>query len=378
MTWKARAVSAALLASLLLCGAFAASAQALPVNFWGVVPQAFPSAEQLERLHAGGVRSIRIPVGWGSIQPNQNGSFDWTPIDSQVEAAAKAELEVLPFLSGAPTWAVPSTFVPGSGHTVAAPVRLPVSGASRSGWSAFVTAAVARYGPNGSFWSEHPALAKRPIRAWQIWNEPNFKYFVRTPNPAEYGKLVAISYAALKAADPGAKLVLAGMFARPLGSRTPSGKHKSLNWYASDFLAQMYRTNPGIKAKFSGVALHPYTGSYTLLGPEIEEFRKVLALNQDTNKGLWITELGWSSGPPRSDGSNSFAKGPAGQAEQLRKAFTLLKRKQAAWKLQRLYWFSVDDQAGSCNFCDGSGLFGKGFKPKKSWYEYVRFAGGTP
>ncbi len=28
------------------------------------------------------------------------------------------------------------------------------------------------------------------------------------------------------------------------------------------------------------------------------------------------------------------------------------------WKLQRVYWFSVDDQAGACNFCDGSGLFG--------------------
>ncbi len=36
----------------------------------------------------------------------------------------------------------------------------------------------------------------RPIRTWQIWNEPNFKYFVAKPNPGEYGKLVKISNAA--------------------------------------------------------------------------------------------------------------------------------------------------------------------------------------
>ena len=27
-----------------------------------------------------------------------------------------------------------------------------------------------------------------PIRIWQVWNEPNFKYFVARPNPAEYGQ----------------------------------------------------------------------------------------------------------------------------------------------------------------------------------------------
>jgi polysaccharide biosynthesis protein PslG len=375
---RVRALSAAF-AALAVCGAlFVSAAQALPANFWGVVPQAYPTLEQMERLHRGGVQSVRIPIGWGSIQPQQGGPFEWSGIDPQVETAAKAGVDLLPFLSGAPTWAEPSAFVPGSGHSVAAPVHLPVTGIARAGWSAFLAAAVERYGPNGSFWAQHPAVPVRPIRNWQIWNEPNFKYFVRTPNPAEYGKLVSISSTALKAADPGAKVILAGMFARPLGARTPSGKHKSLNWYASDFLSQMYRLTPGIRNKFNGVALHPYTGTYKLLGPEIEEFRKVMAVNHDTAKGLWITELGWSSGPPRSDGSNSFAKGPAGQAEQLRKAFALLKAKQVPWHLQRLYWFSVDDQVGSCNFCDGSGLFGKGFKPKKSWFEYVKFAGGTP
>lgn len=376
-TRKLRAL-VALAAALVLAAAFASAAQALPARFWGASPQGLLSLEQYERLSRGGVESIRLPIGWSNVQTTRNGSFDWSGLDGQVEAASKAGIDILPFLAGAPTWAVPSVSVPGSGGSVKAPLHLPVSGISKTGWTTFVTAAVERYGPNGAFWAEHPAVPVRPFHTWQIWNEPNFKYFIRTPDPAEYGKLVSISSAALKAADPGAKVILAGMFSRPAGSRTASGKHKSLNWFASDFLSQMYKLTPGIRSSFNGVSLHPYTGTYKLLAPEIEEFRKVLAANHDAAKGLWITELGWSSGPPQSDGSNSFAKGPAGQAEQLRKSFSLLLHHQVAWRLQRLYWFSVDDQAASCNFCDGSGLFGKGFKPKKSWFEYVKFAGGTP
>ena len=141
----------------------------------------------------------------------------------------------------------------------------------------------------------------------------------------------------------------------------------------------MYETTPGVKTKFNGVALHPYTGKYQELTPEIEEVRQVLAANKDATKGLWITELGWSSQPPPANPLlNIFAKGLKGQARQLKGAFTLLSAKVAAWKLKRVYWFSVDDQPGACNFCDGSGLFKSGFVPKPAWNEYVKFAGGTP
>ena len=76
----------------------------------------------------------------------------------------------------------------------------------------------------------------------------------------------------------------------------------------------MYETTPGIKAKFSGVALHPYTATATSeLTPDIEEVRAVLKANHDAGKGLWITELGWSS-TASDQGRNSFAKGPGGQA----------------------------------------------------------------
>jgi hypothetical protein len=366
-----RAWIAALAVAAVAIGTFAASAEAVPAKFWGVVPQATPTPEQFQRLKRGGVDSIRTPIGWSAVQATKGGPIDWSGVDGVVKGATAAGLEVLPFLTGAPSWAVAVD------HRFGSPMTLPVkTGLQRSGWTNFVSQAVLRYGPDGSFWAENPDVPKHPIRTWQIWNEENFKYFVARPNPADYGKLVNLSYGAIKGADAGAQLILGGMFATPI--EATFNKKPPEAYFAADFLGQMYRATPGIKSKFSGIALHPYTGSYKNLTAKIEEVRTVLRENHDGAKNLWITELGWSSGPPSSDGSNSFAKGPAGQVTQLKGAFKLLERNQLKWKLQRIYWFSVDDAPGACNFCDGSGLFSHGFIPKRSWFAYVGFAGGTP
>lgn len=369
---KVRALAATLALVAAITGAFAPAAGAVPAKFWGVVPQLAPTFEQLQRLKRGGVDSLRIPIGWDSVQPLRNGPFDWSGVDSRVEAITLAGIEVFPFVSGAAPWAVPQVWVPGTGQRIKAPRNLPASGAAGGGWSSFLRATVERYGPGGSFWAEHPELPQRPIRTWQIWNEENFKYFVARPNPAEYGRLVQLSARAIKGFDPGAQIVLGGMFAKPYEARF---KVKPAQAYlATDFLDKLYRTTPGIKSKFDGVALHPYTATYQDLIPDIEEFRAVLKRHRDSGKGLWITELGWSSEPPAPH--DSFAKGPKGQVKQLRGAFNLFAQRQAQWRLKRIYWFSIDDVSGVCNFCGGTGLFGDGFVPKQSWFAYVKFAGG--
>jgi hypothetical protein len=365
------AAAAVLFAAL---AAAAPSASALPADFWGVSPQATPTFEQLQRLRAGGVGSVRVGISWNAVQPLSSGEANFSASDQLVAGATAAGLNVLPFLYDAPSWAVARARVPRSGAK--APKTLPVkTGAQRSAWANFLKLVVGRYGPSGSFWAANPSIPASPIRTWQIWNEENFKYFVTRPSPSDYGKLVNVSYAAIKSVDPGAKLILGGLFARP-----GEAKHKRKPpeaYYATDFLDQMYRLTPGIKNKFTGIALHPYTAKYQLLAPEIEEVRTVLKAQHDPNKKLWITEIGWSSEPP-DPAHDAFAKGPAGQATQLKGAFSLFKSKAAKWKLQRIYWFSVDDAPGICNFCGGSGLFGPGFVPKKSWFAYVKFAGGTP
>jgi len=367
-TWLAAA--AVLFAALAVA---APAASALPADFWGVSPQATPTFEQFQRLRAGGVGSVRVGISWNAVQPFSSGEANFSASDQFIAGATAAGLDVFPFVYDAPPWAVARARVPHSGAK--APKTLPVkTGAQRGAWANFLELVVGRYGPSGSFWAANPSIPPSPIRTWQIWNEENFKYFVTRPSPSDYGKLVNVSYAAIKSVDPGAKLILGGLFARPGEAKRKRKPPEA--YYATDFLDQMYRLTPGIKNKFTGVALHPYTAKYQLLTPEIEEVRTVLKARHDPNKKLWITEIGWSS-EPKSAG-DSFAKGPAGQATQLKGAFSLFKSKAAKWKLQRIYWFSVDDQPGVCNFCGGSGLFGPGFVPKKSWFAYVKFAGGTP
>jgi hypothetical protein len=365
---KVRAFAVALAFAALASAATASTAGAVPATFWGVVPQATPTPEQLVRLKQGGVDSIRFPFLWSALQQQKGGAFNWSGIDEFVGGAAKAGIEVLPFLTGAPKWAVPVN------HRYGSPENLPVrTAAQKSGWTTFVREAVARYGPTGTYWADNPEVPRRPIRTWQIWNEPNFMYFVAKPNPVEYGKLVKLSFSAIRGIDPAAELILGGLFSRPAEANL--NRRSPLAYFAADFLEQLYSSTPGIKRMFQGVALHPYTATYKRLEPYVEEIRDVLKKNHDAGKGLWLTELGWSSQSPRKN--NSFAKGESGQATQLRGAFGVIKRRLSKWHIRRVYWFSVDDQPGSCNFCGGTGLFAKGFQPKPAWKAYVAFAGGT-
>ena len=373
---RVRACICASVAVLASVAAQAAPAQAVPAKFWGVDPQQTPSPEQFQQLQQGGVDSVRFPIEWGSVEPVQGGPLNWGYVDAYVKGITDAGLEVLPFIAGAPEWAVRRVSVNEESGSFA-PLSLPVrTGAQRVAWQAFLRQVVLRYGPNGSFWAENPAVPYRPIRVWQIWNEENFKYFVARPNPVEYGKLVNASYTAIKSVDSGAKLILGGMFAEPKEGEHRYKKMKPrVAYFATEFLEQMYAATPGIKNKFQGIALHPYTINYPRLKPEIENVRQVLKEAGDPGKGIWITEMGWSSEAP--EPADRFAKGLQGQAKQLEGAFKLLEQNQVRWRIKRVFWFSVDDEPGVCNFCDGSGLFSPGFVPKPAWSAYVRFAGGT-
>jgi hypothetical protein len=352
----------------------ASAAAALPADFWGVVTNEAPNAEKAAALRAGGVESFRAPIDWGAVQPGAGDLPQWSSVDPYVRAGAEAGVSVLPFLVGAPGWVVGSEGVGGGSR---APVSLPVqTAAQRSAWREFLRLAVFRYGPGGSFWTENPLLPAHPIRVWQIWNEENFKYFAARPSPSQYGKLVVDSYHDLRSADPGARIVLGGLFGRPKGgdAKPVPGRIKH-QYFAADFLERMYRSTPGVRGKFLAVALHPYTYNYRQLTPEVEEMRAALKASHDAGRAIWLTELGWSSGhPDAANGNNKFEKGPQGQARELRGAFGLLRSKAAAWRVKRVYWFSFTDSPGTCNFCDGSGLFDDGLKAKPAWSSYKSFA----
>jgi hypothetical protein len=355
----AKIAVACVAAALLLCSANAAAA--VPRSFFGISPQKEPTESDVAYMAAGGIGSIRVAVPWGAIQPTAAPVYTWWYIDPWVERAARYGIGVLPVLGGSPSW------------LEAQETTLPVgSSAEREAWAGFVAAAVQRYGPGGSFWREHgPAsadpLPERPVRTWQIWNEANFHYFAYPVSPASYGQLIEATAPAIRAVDPSAQILLAGLFGEP-------NRGGLRGMAATKFLADLYRI-PGLSEDFDGVALHPYAPRLSTLRNLVEGMHRVVQKNHD-NASLYITEVGWGSQfDPK---VVAFEKGPTGQARELNRSYRYLIKNRVRLRLRGVYWFSWKDLYGTCSFCDSSGLFdaGEGFQPKPAWSTFVKLTGG--
>jgi hypothetical protein len=78
------------------------SAQAVPPGFFGIVPQTGIDREDLARMRAGGVETIRMPLSWKGTQPSPRGGYNWAGFDATVATAARERIEVLPVLAEAP------------------------------------------------------------------------------------------------------------------------------------------------------------------------------------------------------------------------------------------------------------------------------------
>jgi len=201
----------------------AAAPPPAPKSFFGIGPQESFTPEDLEYMKAGGIGSIRLAISWAAIQPTATGGYVWSAMDPVMEEISRSGLEVLPFLYQTPRWLAPDWR------------PLPVATArQRQAWTEFLTAIAKRYGPGGEFWAEHSPTGVQyqtaipeptPIRSWQIWNEANFHYFASPVSPSRYAKLVSISAPAIKSVNPGAKVILAGLFGRPpAGGNPPRGR----------------------------------------------------------------------------------------------------------------------------------------------------------
>ncbi|HVO54233.1 MAG TPA: hypothetical protein VMT37_07460 [Solirubrobacterales bacterium] len=364
-------VCACLVAALVAAGGGDAKPlPAAPTGFFGIGPQTPIASQDVEYMRAGGIESIRWPLLWSQVQPTKKGGYDWSSFDQVVEVASKGGLSVLPVITSTPRWV--------ASRETTMPVN---SAAQQVAWQEFLRAAAARYGPGGEFWKEHSTpeyvegvryeaeIPKAvPIRTWQIWNEANYFYFAFPVSPVRYGKLVTISSVALKSVQPGAKLLLSGLFGEPSakGSR---------GMPAATFLKRLY-AYPGIKSRFDGVALHPYAVDSEKLEELVEAFHEVLVENHD-RPAFYITEMGWGSQNDFAD--DAFEQGPSGQVRELRASYAYLLENQRRLNLRGVYWFSWKDLRESCNFCDSVGFFPAGtrFKPKPSWRAFIQLTGGS-
>lgn len=341
-----------------------ASVPKAPSGFFGIAPQEEISTEDSARMRSGNVTSVRYPLAWSLVKPHRDSDFDWGHFDTVVRNAARNRVSVLPTVYSTPAWVSPRT------------TNLPVgNGTQLKHWRQFVTAAVARYGPGGTFWEEHgpqsdDPIARMPIRKWQIWNEPNFHYFATPVSPANYGRLLKVSSRTIRRLDANAKVIIGGLYGRPKGP-----PRKAM--HAATFLKRLSRSVP--RNAFDSLALHAYAPNTKQLRLLVREYRQAANKAGYRAKSIIVTEIGWGSGS-----GNAFLKNSLqGQARQLRSAFNYLVRNRKKMRISGAYWFSwkdTDPKGVNCNFCYTVGLFRfkQGLAAKPAWRVFVRYTGGKP
>jgi Glycosyl hydrolase catalytic core len=369
-TARSRALVVTLLAALIALIAATGAQAAKKRTFFGVMPQTNVSTSDIDHMGAAKVGTLRLGFDWAYINPAADGTYNWSIYDSRVRAAAENAITVLPYVFGTPGWVAD---LEGSRCNVAANqcgTFAPHTPAGLQAFETFMSELVRRYGPGGTFWQENPGIAQRPLRAWQIWNEQNSPSFYEPkPNVPRYAKLLKAGHDGITAVDPGAEVLVGGMFGTPLHGRKPAIA-------AWDFLKKLYDVK-GSKRYFDGVSIHPYAGQFKKVKLQVDLMRDEMKAARDTRTDIWITEIGAASSGP----SNPLVRGNKGQAKRLRESFNYFLQKRRAFHVKTVIWYSWQDNpdpiAGLCEWCAGSGLLTASGQEKPAYRTFISYTGGS-
>jgi hypothetical protein len=343
-------------------------------SFWGVVSGTPLSDEELAMMGEARTGTLRHLVLWPELEPSADDEYAWSKLDPVVAGAAENGIEMLPFVYGTPHWTVGDCL----GLEPLECQRIPplANEDAKRAWQDFLTDLVARYGPDGTFWSDDSDdydPPKVPITQWQIWNEPSSQsFFQPDTDPAKYAELVRLSHDAILEEDPDAEIVLAGLF------RTPQ-KGAGNGGGPAEFLSDLYAADEDVGDFFDTVALHPYASNLDQIDQLFEQVLPVLDEAGDGDKPIWVSELGWSSAPP--EPNKPLLKGVDGQEELLTDSFELLRDKRDDWRLEGVIWYQwrdLPDPVEGCTFCQLSGLLDADDKPKPAFDAFAEFTGGDP
>jgi hypothetical protein len=285
--------SAVLAASIVAATATTASAvkkAILPVtpnSFVGVVSdETFASigsgggSAYLNSIRKAGVGLLRQKFDWDFLTfGNGATNINWSYLDRFMTAMAQEGITVMPVL-----------FDPPSAMTTA-----PGSGALRGNYPPRDLGAIGdfgamlaqHYGTNGSFWNEHPQLPRRPITAWQIWNEPSLPvYWQPRPNAAAYVQMLRLASQKIKAVDPNAEIITAGLPDSRIKGSIPLLR----------YIKQMYRA--GAAGAFDTLAVNGYAPTGRGVLRLVTHIRKVVNSYGGRTTALRISEFGWADRGP--------------------------------------------------------------------------------
>jgi polysaccharide biosynthesis protein PslG len=175
--------------------------------------------------------------------------------------------------------------------------------------------------------ARHSAGSKRlPIHSWQIWNEPNLRaYWASGVSASGYTRLLAAVGSAINHVDRRAEIVAAGL---PQSRRGVSFER---------FVAGIYKA--GGRSAFDTLAVHPYArGSRGVIGAA-RLARRPMNRRHDRRGRIWITELGWATGGPKS----AFRVGSRGQTSRIRSALRGLAKRRSKLRLRGVVYFKWRD-----------------------------------
>ena len=224
---------------------------------------------------------VKQKFPWREIEGIEKGQYDWYRTDYIVTETAKAGLKLLVRLDQQPYWSEPAD---NQWQENGPPGDM-------ADFADFCGAVAARY--------------RGRIGAYQVWNEPNLsrEWGNRPPDPAAYTELLAACYTAIKAADPAAVVVSAGL--------APTGTDNDAAMPDTAFLQEMYDAGaaayfdvlganaPGYKAPPEldpAAAVAPeYGGGRWFAFRHVEDLRAMMVANGDGHKQVAILELGWTT-----------------------------------------------------------------------------------
>ena len=280
MRIRARVAGLAVTCCVALALTAPAAAAPLPGDFFGLAaPDSFDASPAFQQWLLGDQKAVggqvmRQIFDWSRIEPAR-GSYDWAPYDSFMTSTSQAGMDVLATVGWPAAWA---SRCPSGPNPWSCPP------ASYADFGRFVAALIGRYGPEGSFWTANPSLPKRPIEAWQLWNEPNLRgLWGGAPNAAEYSEMLKAAAPYIRAADPNAEIVSAGVPNSYLSGAVPM----------TAYLEGMYAA--GAQGAFDTLGLHIYCETPACSIGLVESARSIMNAHGDEGAPIWVTEMGWAS-----------------------------------------------------------------------------------
>jgi hypothetical protein len=297
---------------------------------------------QFSLMRRSGVESVRAAFSWAGIEPAPL-VFDFARTDELVALVARHGRRLLPVVLDPPDHAKENPGVEGS------PPRDPEE------YARLLRQLIQRYGPDGSFWLLHPELPKRPVREWQIWNEPHLDGYWNTPGEdwaSGYAALLAAAHGAIKEQDPGARVVLAAL--------------ADFSWR---HLTSLY--GEGARGLFDVAAINLYTSRPGFVIRGMRRFRRAMTRRGD-RKPVYLTEVGWPASlgripRPAARWQRAWETTDRGMARRVTRFLALAATRRRGLGLRRVYWYNwASSYAGGSifNFMGLNAFDGERFTPK--------------